>query len=65
MRLFRITPLHFMAGEQVWRKAPDGRILISVEGFESWVETGLASTRWKKTIIVKRCPTFLRLDREN
>jgi len=22
----------------VWKKAPDGRVLINVEGFESWVE---------------------------
>ncbi len=33
---------------RVWRKAPDGRILISVEGFESWVETGLAGARRQK-----------------
>ncbi len=24
--------------EQVWRKAPDGRIHINVEGYEKWVE---------------------------
>lgn len=24
----------------VWRKAPDGRILIDVEGYEAWVEAG-------------------------
>ncbi|PTR07076.1 hypothetical protein C8R32_10831 [Nitrosospira sp. Nsp5] len=33
---------------RVWRKAPDGRILISVEGFESWVETGLMGARRQK-----------------
>ncbi|MCY1420445.1 hypothetical protein D9M71_360660 [compost metagenome] len=27
----------------VWRKAPDGRILIDVEGYYSWVEMGEAS----------------------
>lgn len=25
---------------QVWKKAPDGRIVIIVEGYEEWVETG-------------------------
>jgi hypothetical protein len=33
---------------RVFRKAPDGRILISAEGFESWVETGLGSVRSQK-----------------
>lgn len=28
----------------VWRKAPDGRVLIDVEGYEAWVETGKPST---------------------
>lgn len=23
----------------VWKKAPDGRVLINVEGYEEWVET--------------------------
>lgn len=27
----------------VWRKAPDGKPLISVEGYEEWVESGQAS----------------------
>ncbi|MCO2230279.1 excisionase [Pseudomonas aeruginosa] len=25
---------------EIWIKAPDGRILIDVEGYESWVEMG-------------------------
>jgi hypothetical protein len=25
---------------EIWKKAPDGRILIKVEGYEEWVETG-------------------------
>lgn len=25
---------------KVWKKAPDGRILISTEGYDQWVETG-------------------------
>lgn len=25
---------------QVWRKAPDGRVLIDVLGYEAWVELG-------------------------
>ena len=33
---------------RVWRKAPDGRILISMEGFESWVETGPACSGHQK-----------------
>ena len=27
----------------VWKKAPDGRVLIDVEGYYSWVEMGEAS----------------------
>lgn len=26
--------------DKVWKKAPDGRIVIIVEGYEKWVETG-------------------------
>lgn len=26
--------------DHVWMKAPDGRILIDVQGYEKWVETG-------------------------
>ena len=29
----------------VWRRAPDGKPLISVEGYNSWVENGMASGR--------------------
>jgi hypothetical protein len=25
---------------KVWKKAPDGRVLISTEGYDEWVETG-------------------------
>lgn len=28
---------------QVWIKAPDNRVLISVEGYEEWVESGTES----------------------
>lgn len=28
---------------KVWIKAPDDRILISVEGYEEWVESGVVS----------------------
>src|ERR1700687_5725975 len=28
---------------RVWVKAPDGRILISIEGYNLWAEAGLAS----------------------
>ncbi len=24
--------------DRVWKKAPDGRVLISIEGYERWVE---------------------------
>lgn len=33
---------------RVFRKAPDGRILISVEGYQSWVETGLVSSKHRR-----------------
>jgi hypothetical protein len=26
----------------VWKRAPDGRVLIDVEGYEQWVEMGAA-----------------------
>jgi hypothetical protein len=29
--------------DRVWRRAPDRRILIDVEGYEAWVETGVTS----------------------
>ena len=29
--------------DYVWRKAPDGRVLIDVEGYEAWVEMGKPS----------------------
>lgn len=25
---------------KVWKKAPDGRVLINTEGYDQWVETG-------------------------
>jgi predicted HNH restriction endonuclease len=25
---------------EVWKKAPDGRVLISIRGYARWVETG-------------------------
>lgn len=28
---------------RVWRRAPDGRILIDVEGYTAWVESGPSS----------------------
>lgn len=28
---------------KVWIKAPDNRVLISVEGYEEWVESGMES----------------------
>lgn len=28
----------------VWRHAPDGRVLIDVEGYEAWVEQGPLTT---------------------
>lgn len=29
--------------DHVWRKAPDGRVLIDVYGYEAWVEIGAPS----------------------
>jgi hypothetical protein len=26
--------------DKVWKKAPDGRVLIDMKGYEEWVETG-------------------------
>jgi len=26
--------------DQVWKHAPDGRVLINTEGYDQWVETG-------------------------
>lgn len=28
---------------QIWRRAPDGSIVISMEGYERWVEVGRAA----------------------
>lgn len=28
---------------EIWIKAPDGHVLISVEGYEAWVESGMES----------------------
>jgi len=33
----------------VWRRAPDGRVLIDVFGYEAWVEQGSASRKRKKS----------------
>lgn len=30
--------------DHVWRKAPDGRVLIDVDGYEAWVEMGKPPT---------------------
>ncbi|HBP4600296.1 excisionase [Pseudomonas aeruginosa] len=30
---------------EIWKKAPDGRTLIDVEGYEAWVEMGGESGR--------------------
>ncbi|TRO24877.1 excisionase [Ectopseudomonas mendocina] len=35
---------------QVWKKAPDGRVLIDVEGYYTWVEMGEASGRLLKVV---------------
>jgi hypothetical protein len=34
---------------EVWRRAPDGRVLIDVAGFEAWVELGKA--RLKRPVV--------------
>ena len=33
---------------QVWIKAPDGRRLISIRGFQQWAESGNAASRFGK-----------------
>src|SRR5690348_17223311 len=30
---------------RVWRKAPDGRILINIDGYRDWVETGMVNKK--------------------
>ena len=40
----KIRDLVWREGE-VWIKAPDGRILISIEGFKLWAEMGQALNR--------------------
>ncbi len=29
---------------KVWRRAPDGRVVIDLDGYEKWVESGRTST---------------------
>ncbi len=41
-----------------WIKAPDGRVLIIVEGIKQWVEAGLASKQRLK--VVSRSPSCLK-----
>lgn len=43
----------------VWRKAPDNRILIDVEGYYSWVEMGEASGPALK--VVSKSPSCTRV----
>ncbi|WP_426234339.1 excisionase [Pseudomonas sp. TWP3-2] len=33
--------------DYVWRKAPDGRVLIDVDGYEVWVEMGAPSKAYR------------------
>lgn len=33
--------------DRVWRHAPDGRVLIDVEGYEAWVEMGKPSRAYR------------------
>jgi len=30
---------------KIWRRAPDGRIVIDLDGFQKWVESGERPTR--------------------
>jgi hypothetical protein len=40
----------------VWIKAPDGRILIDLEGYEAWVVSGRLPTRTARTRTVSSEP---------
>lgn len=40
----------------VWLKAPDGRILISTEGYNEWVETVLEYAKHRKAASKSRSP---------
>lgn len=44
---------------KVWRRAPDNRILINVEGYVDWVESAIAPT-----LIVHRLPKRVVSQRE-
>lgn len=47
--------------DQVWRHAPDGRVLIDVIGYESWVEMGKPSASHRTEKFLSRLsPTPLR-----
>ncbi|RIQ54494.1 excisionase [Bordetella avium] len=36
---------------EVWKHAPDGRVLINTEGYEKWVETGEALKPYRKAAL--------------
>ncbi|KWK50427.1 hypothetical protein WT81_33365 [Burkholderia stagnalis] len=38
------------AQEEVWVKAADGRILVDMQGYEKWVETGGAIDQLRSTL---------------
>ena len=42
---------------RVWVKAPDGRILISTEGYNAWVETAQGFAQHRKAASKSRSPT--------
>ena len=45
--------------DQQWIKAPDGRVLIIVEGIKQWVEAGLGSKQRLK--VVSKSPSCLKV----
>ena len=43
--------------DKVWKKAPDGRNLIDVQGYEKWVETGVELKVRRK--VVSKSPSCI------
>ena len=43
---------------RVFIKAPDGRILINLEGFNRWVESGMVTERRKEASSKSSSPTW-------
>jgi hypothetical protein len=45
---------------QEWKRAPDGRVLVDVDGYHRWVKTGVALTVRRKTAATGSPPPLQR-----